>query len=83
MLGGARWSFRFLCCIFVPSCSVHYVLIVLHNQCLITTCLMRGLQFSPKRCEIGDDLFFGDHLCNNGEGAAEFACLETAGLDSN
>ena len=43
ILGGARWSFRFLCCIFVLSCSVHHVLIVLHNQCLITACLMRGL----------------------------------------
>ena len=68
ILGGARWSFRFLCCTFVLSCSVHDVLIVLHNQCLITACLMRGLQFSPKRCEIGDDLFFyfEDHPCNNG-----------------
>ena len=25
--------------------------------------------------------FFGDHLCNNGEETAEFACLETAELD--
>ena len=82
--GGARWSFRFLCCTFVLSCSVHHVLIVLHNQRLITACLMRGLQFSSKRCEIGDDLFFfGDHLCNNGEKTAEFACMETAELDSN
>ena len=52
ILGGARWSFRFLCCIFVLSCSVHHVLIVLHNQCLITACLMRGLQFSPNNANL-------------------------------
>ena len=46
---GATWSFRFLCCIFVLSCSVYPVLIFLHNQCLITACLVHGLQFSPKR----------------------------------
>ena len=45
---------------------------------------MRGLQISPKRCEIGDDLFFfRDHLCNNGEETAEFAYLKVAELDSN
>ena len=27
--------------------------------------------------------FYGEHLCNNGEETAEFACLETAELDSN
>ena len=79
ILGGARWSFRFFCCIFVRSCSVHHVLIVLHNQCLITACLMRGLHFSQKRCE---GIFLGDHLCNNGEKTAEFACLKTTELDS-
>ena len=36
--------------IFVLSCSVHPELYDLHNQCLITACLVRGLQFSPKRC---------------------------------
>ena len=79
ILGGARWSFRFFCCIFVLSCSVHHVLIVLHNQCLITACLMRGLHFSPKRCE---GIFLGDHLCNNGEKTAEFACLKNTEVDS-
>ena len=67
---------------------LNHVLIVLHNQCLISACPMRGLQFSSKRCEIGDNLFCfiflgGDHLCNNGEEPAEYACLETAELDSN
>ena len=54
------------------------MLIVLHNQCLITACLMRGLEFNPKRYEIGDDLFFfGDNLCNYGEEAAQFGGART------
>ena len=66
---------------FVPSCSVHHVQTVLQKQCLMIACLMRGLHFSPKRCEIGVDLFFffGDHFRNDVEGRAEFACLETKG----
>ena len=41
--GGARWSFRFLCCITVLSCSVYPVLIVLDYLCLIKACLLHGL----------------------------------------
>ena len=32
ILGGARWSFRFLCCITVLPCAVHPVLIVVHKS---------------------------------------------------
>ena len=71
--------------IFVLSCSVHYVLLVLHNQCLITACLMRGLQFSPKRCKIGDFFFLEitSAIMVRKEETAEFACLETAEVDSS
>ena len=49
---GCEMVTRFLCCITVLSCSVYPVLIVLHNQCLITPCLVRGLQFSRNDADL-------------------------------